>query len=96
MGPKLVNCCKQEREWSTGSSTSSGEEDKRDAEIKELRAQIELCRRRVEEQSKEGKAFHWEKKMDWRMSGVWTLRMRMRIERIWMRRGKIAEGFPRS
>ena len=42
MGPKLVNCCKPEREWSTGSSTSSGEEDNRDAEIKELRAQVEL------------------------------------------------------
>ena len=48
--PKLVNCCRLEREWSTGSSTSSGEEDKRDAEIKELRAQIELFQKRVEEQ----------------------------------------------
>ena len=45
MGPKLVNCCKMEREWSTGSSTSSGEEDERDAEIKDLRAQIELLQK---------------------------------------------------
>ena len=44
--PKLVNCCRLEREWSTGSSTSSGEEDKRDAEIKELRAQIELLQKK--------------------------------------------------
>ena len=45
MGPKLVNCCRPEREWSTGSSTSSGEEDKRDAEIEELRAQNELLQK---------------------------------------------------
>ena len=45
MEPKLVSCCKPEREWSTGCSTSSGQEDKRDAEIKELRAQIELLQK---------------------------------------------------
>ena len=45
MGPTLLNCCKPEREWSTGSSTSSGEEDERDAEIKDLRAQIELLQK---------------------------------------------------
>ena len=67
MLPKLVNCCRPEREWSPGSSTSSGEEDKRDAEIEELRAQ-------------------WKKKVDWRKSGVKTLRMSMRIERNRMRR----------
>ena len=37
----------------------------------------------------EGKGYHWGKKVDWRKSGVKTLRRRMRIERNWMRRGKI-------
>ena len=88
MGPKLLNCCRPEREWSTGSSTSSGQEDKRDAEIKELRAQIQLLQKNSGGAEQGGKAFHWGKKVDWRKSGVWTLRMRLRIERNWMRRGK--------
>ena len=43
-------------EGSTGSSTSSGEEDKKDAEIKELLAQIELYRKQTggEEQGGQG------------------------------------------
>ena len=43
-------------EGSTGSSTSSGEEDKKDAEIKGLRAQIEHYRKQIggEEQGRQG------------------------------------------
>ena len=41
-------------EGSTGSSTSSGEEDQKDAEIKELRAQIEQCRKQSGEAEEGG------------------------------------------
>ena len=79
MGPKLVNCCKPEREWSTGSSTSSGKEDKRDAEIKELRAQIELLQKNSGGAEQGGQGLPTEReRVDWRTSGVWTLRMRMK------------------
>ena len=58
---RQVNAAKT-GEWSTGSSTSSGEEDKRtkslEAENKELRPGMRPWRRREEKELKEGKTFH--------------------------------------
>ena len=59
-------------EWSTGSSTSSGGEDRRtkslEAENKELRARVEA---RKGKESKAGKDFHPGEKAAWRKSGEW-------------------------
>ena len=56
--------------------------DKRDAEIEELRAQVELLQKKKEEQSREGKAFHREENVELRKSGEWTSRMRVRTGKI--------------
>ena len=67
-------------EWSTGSSASSGEEDRKskslDAEHEELRARIEAL------ETNEGKDFHPGEKSAWRKSGEWRWTSRMQKEEI--------------
>ena len=52
----------QDNGWSTGSSTSSGKEERRnkslEAKKKELRARLETLEKRKVKQSNEGKGFH--------------------------------------
>ena len=86
-------------EWSTGSSTSSGEEDRKckslEAENKELRARIEAMETKGGEQ---GKAFHPGEKVTWRKSGewTWTWRRRSRAAKSWMSKQEVAEGVARN
>ena len=79
------------KEWGrvNGLFDMSGEEDKKDAEIKGLRGpKLSIIGSRLEEKSKDGKAFHPEEKVDWRRCGDWRLKMRSRAERSWMSNGK--------
>ena len=67
--------------WFTGSSTSSGEEDRKskslEAENKDLRARLEALGRKEGEEPKEDKAFHPGEEAAWRRSGDWTWTLRM-------------------
>ena len=59
--------------------------EKRTKETLRLRSfgpRSSFCKRRMEEQSREGKAFHREEKVEWRKSREWTSRMRLRTEKI--------------
>ena len=78
-------------EWSTGSSTSSGEEDRRnkslEAENQELRARLEALEKKEGEGVQEGKGLPSRRESgleeEWSVSR-WTSRMRPRVARSWM------------
>ena len=78
--------------WPTGTSTSSGEEDRKsksqEAEIKELRALIEHHRKQSGGKAQGRQGPPPRKEVAWRKSGEWMLRMRSRAERSWMSKGK--------
>ena len=85
-------------EWSTGSTTSSGEEDRKtrslEAENKELRARIDALEKKGGKECKEGRVSLPGKKETWKMCGerTWTSRMRPRAVKEWMSKRKTAEG----
>ena len=69
--------------WSTGCSTSSGDEG---GKSKSLESENKWIRARLEALPKGSKAFHPGERAAWRKSGerTCTLRMRSRAERSWM------------
>ena len=79
-----------------GHSSSSGEEDKKsksqEAEIKQLRAQVEWLRRQRGRPNKMDRVIRSEGKVVLRRTGAWKWRMRSRAERSWTCRGKDNRG----
>ena len=74
-------------EWSTGSSTSSGEEDRKskslEAESKELRARLEALVKKEGEGAQGGQGIHpGESGMEEEWEWTWTLRMRSRAQKV--------------
>ena len=68
-------------EWSTGSSTSSGEENRKDKSLED-EANWSIIESGVEKKPGEGKTSHPGEKVTWRKIGDWTLRIRSRAEKV--------------
>ena len=80
-------------EWSTGSSSSDGEEVQksrsREAQTEELRTQVEQFWRQRGKQYKTDRVFRREGPVVRKKSGLWIVRTRSKAERWWMSRGKL-------